>query len=62
LEEQISGLRTEESVLRRDNADLSTSLQDEQKKVAALTQELSTNTSSRQVRPPTIRVARFFLV
>jgi len=44
----MSKLRTEEGVLRRDNAEISSALQDEQRKVVALTQELSTNTSSRQ--------------
>ena len=33
LEEQVSKLRSEEGVLRRDNADIAATLQDEQKKV-----------------------------
>ena len=48
LEEQMSKLRSEEGVLRRDISELSANLQDEQRKVVVLTQELSTNTSSRQ--------------
>lgn len=44
----MSKLRSDEGVLRRDFYELSINLQDEQRKVVALTQELSTNTSSRQ--------------
>jgi hypothetical protein len=38
LEEQLAKLKSEEGVLRRDNAEISAALQDEQKKVVTMTQ------------------------